>query len=104
MTKVLEQETTGSTLERPVEIERPPVEIPPRPEVPTTPRRPYVRWMGWMLAAVVIAVAGILVAIQGDDAVLTDDGSFAANEYARMLALAPTVSDGSFEVNELARM
>ena len=96
MTKVLEQEATGSTLERPVEIERPPVEIPPRPELPA-PRRPYVRWMGWMLVVAVIAVAGILVAIQGDDVVL-DDGSFETNELARMLALAPEI-DATLEAD-----
>ncbi len=89
MTKILEQETTGSTLERPAEIERPPVEIPPRPELPA-PRRPYVRWLGWMLVVAVIAMAGILGAIQGGDVVL-DDGSFETNELARMLALAPEI-------------
>ena len=46
----------------------------------------------------VIAVAGILVAIQGDDVVL-DDGSFEANELARMLALAPEI-DATFEALE----
>jgi hypothetical protein len=91
MTKILERETTGSTMERPVEIERPPVEIPPRPELPT-PSRPYVRWLGWMLVAALVAIAGILAAIQGDEVVL-DDGSFEANELARMQALAPEVVD-----------
>ncbi|MBT8212028.1 MAG: hypothetical protein KJN71_02660 [Acidimicrobiia bacterium] len=89
MTKVLDRETTGSTLERPVEAERP-VEIQPQPQL-ATPRQPYVRWIGWMFVVAVIAMAGILVAIQGNDAVVTDDGSFEANELARMMQLAPAI-------------
>jgi hypothetical protein len=52
-----------------------------------------------MLAVAVIAVAGILAAIQGGDVVL-DDGSFEANELARMMRLAP--ADASFAASEFA--
>ena len=80
------------------------------PEV-AVPKRP-VRWIRWMVGALVLiaAAAAVLVSAMRDDetvAVLDTDGSFQAVETARMLALAPQVvldTDGSFQAVETARM
>jgi hypothetical protein len=78
-------------------------------EIVEGPRRP-IRWMRWLAVLVVISGVGIGTYLLLDNqtettqAPVLDDGSFQANETARMEALAPLLDDGSFQANETARM
>ncbi len=82
----------------------------PLPETEVRAPKPTVRWIRWMIAAVVLVAGGTMLAFalrdDGSSAVLDTDGSFQAVEAARMAALAPTVTDldGSFLAVEAARM
>ena len=102
MPQVLERET--ATLERTVEApERPEFrepQPPPRKEIGP------VRWIAWVVALMAVALAAVLVFDMVGEETITSDGSFEANELARMQTLAPQAitSDGSYEANELARM
>ena len=95
----IEEQTTDRRVPTPDEVR----------EIVEGPRRP-IRWMRWLAAVVVIAAGvGIATYLVLDDETdtaqtLLDDGSFQANETARMEALAPAVNDGSFQANETARM
>ncbi len=110
MPKTLERPEVREAPVLPSEVElRPPLrEVPPREILPR--RRPtrFVRWMGWILVlAVIVLVSAFLVSITtSENAVVDADGSFAANELARMGALesATLDLDGSFVANELTRL
>ena len=110
MPKTLERPAVHDAPVLPPEVDfRPPVrDVPPREIEPPPRATRFVRWMGWMLVfAVIVVAAGVVGAlVMSDDAVVDTDGSFAANEVARLGALAPAVVvdvDGSFTANESAR-
>ena len=101
MTSVLERDRTMPTHEGSVGVEeRPETKEPERREVPPTPTPSVVRWLGWVLALALVVVSAVVIQTIREPAV--SDGSFEANEYARMLRLMP--ADTSFETNELNRM
>ncbi len=104
MTNVLDRDTSVSTSEGSIGVrERPePKATPDERVLPPTPRSPYVRWLGWIMILAVVVVSGVLLFDRLNEDTLLADGSFEANEYARMLQLAP--ADGSFDVNEASRM
>ena len=112
MTDLLERTPTQDVLldERKPE---PTVEPPPREErgiERPTEKRP-VRWIRWMIGALVLIVAATVATFAlsdgGTTEVLDVDGSFQAVESQRMEALAPTGAvdrDGSFQAVEAQRM
>ena len=112
MPQVLDRENPTQAPESAVTSpERPALGEPPIIEAPG--RR--VRWIAWIVALMTVALAGVFVydlvgdetATPGDElTAVTSDGSYEANEFRRMLDLAPTAvtSDGSYEANELRRM
>lgn len=98
-----EKTTLESAVEAPERREFREPQPPPRKEIGP------VRWIAWVVALMTVALAGMFVfdmVRDAGDGTITSDGSFEANELARMQTLAPQAitSDGSYEANELARM
>ncbi|HSJ26625.1 MAG TPA: hypothetical protein VLB67_00325 [Acidimicrobiia bacterium] len=99
MPEVLEEPRTLATFESVVETLERPIERAPQPPPPQEVGP--VRWIAWVVGLMAVVVAGVFIySTVGDGGT---DGSFEANELARMEAMAPAV-DMSFETNEFARM